>query len=184
MTYNPNIPQASDDPGQSQSQMLTNFGKIASSMAVNHVPLTSGGFNGFHTKVQFPDGISEPAPTGTESILFPFTVSGKVQLVFKNATQRFQLTGLPIVTPGAGSATDYGVVTPWGLTINFGTKIISGSNTGVTTFAIPFSQVISCLASPTTVQGVLAITPENDKVTYTFQGTPSLTINYFAIGLT
>lgn len=137
MTFNPNIPQANDDPTTSQSDLLGNFGKLNADWAVNHIPLTSGGNNGFHKMVQFPNVLaSDPPVTGLQSAVYPKVgPDGNPALFFENVLKVFQLTNLPIVTVG----TNYGVVTPWGFTINMGS--IAATGTGAT-FAIPMTNNI------------------------------------------
>ncbi len=137
MTFNPNIPQPNDDPTASQSDLLGNFGKLNSDWQVNHVPLTSGGNNGFHKMVQFPNVLSvDPTVTGLQSAVYPKVGFDTFPaLFFKNASAVYQLTNLPVVTVG----TNYGIVTPWGFTINAG-SVPSGVTT--VTFAIPFTNGI------------------------------------------
>jgi len=60
MTYNASIPQATDDPTQSQAQFLANFGILNTDFSVNHQPFTSGNNPGLHTQIQFPADISDP----------------------------------------------------------------------------------------------------------------------------
>jgi hypothetical protein len=136
--FNPNIPQTNDDPTVSQSQLLGNFGKLNSDWAANHVPLTSGGNNGFHKFIQFPTVLSgDPTLTGLQSQVYPKTDgNGNTALFFANASKVYQLNDLTIVNPGAGGANDYGFVTPFGFTINAG-SVASGVTT--VTFAVPFT---------------------------------------------
>jgi hypothetical protein len=150
MTYNPNIPQANDDPTASQSDLLGNFGKLNSDWAVNHVPLTSGGNNGLHKLVQFPNVLgSDPSVTGLQSVVYPKAgADANPALFFENALKVFQLTNLPIVTSG----TNFGVVTPWGFTINFGQTIFTASTMVVTNFAIPMTNNVILTAQLTRAQ--------------------------------
>lgn len=178
MTYNPNIPQPNDDPTASQADLLGNFGKLNTDWAVNHIPLTSGGNNGFHKMVQFPNVLgSDPAVTGLQSALYPkIGPDSNPALFFKNAANVLQLTTLPVVTVG----TNFGIKTPFGFTINVGT-IASGVTS--TTFAIPFvSQVYTA-----------ELTPQNSVISYvlTSVGLTGLTLAtsspaayyYLAIGV-
>jgi hypothetical protein len=134
MTFNPNIPQPNDDPTASQADLLGNFGKLNTDWAVNHTPLTSGGNNGFHKMIQFPNVLSaDPSVTGLQSAVYPKLGPDSLPaLFFKNATNTYQLTQLPVVVSG----NNRGVKTPWGFSINAGT--IPSGITSVT-YAIPFS---------------------------------------------
>lgn len=100
MVYNPNIPQPNDDPTQSQSSILQNFGKINSDWLVNHVALTAGANNGFHTLVEYAGVLgSDPTVSGLQSSVYPKNglTTGIPQLFFNNFLSSFQLTGLDVV---------------------------------------------------------------------------------------
>lgn len=60
-SYFPAIPAATDDPSSSQSQIQTNFGSINTQFSIDHVPLTSGTNQGYHTKVTFSQVQADPA---------------------------------------------------------------------------------------------------------------------------
>ena len=119
MTFNPNIPQSTDDPTQSQADLLSNNSAINTDFAVNHNPLTTGSSYGFHTEIQFPGVVSDPGASGNQSALYPKLSGGLPQLFFQNSSVIAQLTGLPIVTTTPG-AVGFGFVTPWGFIINCG----------------------------------------------------------------
>ena len=98
MSYHPNIPQPGDDPTVSQGQLLDNFGKINTDFSVNHVALTAGGNNGFHTLVQFTNVLAtDPAVSGVQSAVYPKSVNGSPQLFFRNISKIYPLTGLNVV---------------------------------------------------------------------------------------
>jgi len=65
MAYNENIPQASDNPSQSQAQILDNFQAISTAFNTNH-----GNFNaadqGKHSFLQMPEQSSAPATSANE----------------------------------------------------------------------------------------------------------------------
>lgn len=132
--YIPNIPQPNDDPTQSQSQLLGNFGKLNTDFSVNHVPFTAGGNNGTHTIVNFPvTQNADPTPAGLASALYTKTVNSLGELFFTNSSFVRQLTDLPLINSG----TSYGITTPWGLIINFGVGTATSSG-NPNNFAIPF----------------------------------------------
>ena len=137
MTYNPAIPQSTDIPAASQPQLLGNFQQLNAQFAENHVAFTATGQNGFHTLLEFPGSQSAPNLAAPMSSVFP---SGNpAQLFFQNNVSPSaiaQLTGLPVV----GSGGVFGIKTPWGLTINFGSVAVNGSSS--VTYAIPFTSTI------------------------------------------
>ena len=55
MSYDPNIPQASDDPSVSQGEILQNFQTIGSNFGVNHVALGAVSNPGKHKFVEMPN---------------------------------------------------------------------------------------------------------------------------------
>lgn len=140
--YNPAIPQATDLISNSQPQILGNFGELNTQFGVDHVAFNTGSANGdgTHKQITFDNAPSAPNPTGTISNIYPQLVSAIQQLFFKNATQVWQLTGLPLVT-GTSGATGWGVRTPWGITINFGQPSFSGSSSPIV-WQIPFTTTV------------------------------------------
>lgn len=186
--YNPNIPQPNDDPTASQNDLLQNFGKLNTDWAVNHVALTLGGNNGLHTKVQFANVLnSDPTVTGLQSCVYPkLGPDFRPALFFNNALNVYQLTNLPVVN----SATDYGIVTPFGFTINAG-SIASGVTT--VTFAVPFTNgqiytaelTQSSMTVPPTLNeyAIIGFTTSMGAITaMTISSTSSTTFYYLVIG--
>ena len=137
MPYHPNIPLSTDNPTQSQADLLDNFGSIASQFGTNHVPLTNGTQQGFHSQVWFAQPLaSDPGLSSPQSSVYTKTVAGLTQLFFQNgglSSNVFQLTNLVITT----TATNYGFVSPWGLTFNFGYSTVS-----TVVFAVPFTGTV------------------------------------------
>lgn len=179
MTFNPNIPQPNDDPTASQADLLGNFGKLNADWAVNHIPLTSGGNNGFHKMIQFPNILnSDPAAIGQQSVVYPKIGPDSLPaLFFRNSAKVYQLTNLPVTTVG----TNRGVVTPWGFTINAGT-IASGTTSA--NFAIPFAngQIYTLILTPSggtlTTYTIISVSGTG----FSFNTQAASNYNYFAIG--
>lgn len=69
MSYNPDIPQANDDPSQSQGQILSNFQTLNTFLSQNHVPLNDGD-QGKHAFLQMPEQSSDPATAANEAALY------------------------------------------------------------------------------------------------------------------
>lgn len=88
MTYNPNIPQANDNPSLSQGQMLTNFGQINTLFGTNlttgaggdHTLLDSAINQGHHNRITFIDQSIANAVVkqagANQVLLYGKTVSG------------------------------------------------------------------------------------------------------------
>lgn len=184
MTFNANIPQASDIISNSQAQLLANFQQLNTQFGVDHNAFNtgSGNGNGHHKLINFDQAASAPSPTGTESGLYPFSVGGLIQLLFKNASKTYQLTGLTITTSGSNN----GLTTPWGIILNWGTMTPSSGGTAVT-FAVPFtsSAYVFCQAQSTsTANTANIITPSNVSTTgFNAYSSGSPSSYYFAIGV-
>lgn len=142
MPYHPNIPQSTDDPASSQQDLLDNFQALQTQFAVNHISLTAGGQQGYHTQVWFAAPLSaDPGLMTPQTSVYSKAVSGLAQLFFQNGPLTpdnvYQLTGLPITQTGSSPNFKYGFATPWGLTFNIGR-----SNSSPVTFAKAFSGTV------------------------------------------
>ena len=82
MAYNSDIPQSTDDPSQSQGQILANFQELNTFTAVNHVALNDGD-QGKHKFLQMPEQASAPSTGANEGGLYTKEVSGTTQLFFR-----------------------------------------------------------------------------------------------------
>jgi hypothetical protein len=148
--YNPNIPQASDNPADSQGEMLVNFGSINNILAVDHFTFGSlSSTDGQHRQVTLPIPLSgDPAvPPGTAAELYiKSIVSGISQLFFINSGGVNQLTGLPLVTTTPG-ASGFGLTTPWGIVLNFG-RVVGVNSAGVPIiFQVPFPTALATVVA-------------------------------------
>jgi hypothetical protein len=124
MTYNAGIPLATDLISVSQGQLLANFQQLNTQFAVDHVAFNTGSGNGdgHHKQTTFNASVSPSAPTGTQSVLYPQTVGGLIQLFFRNATTTTQLTGASSVVANPGY-----VFLPGGLIMKWGVGAVTGS---------------------------------------------------------
>lgn len=69
MSYNSDIPQANDDPSQSQGQLLSNFQALNTSNSVNHVAFNEAD-QGKHKFLQMPEQASDPSTAANEAGLY------------------------------------------------------------------------------------------------------------------
>jgi len=142
-SYNPNIPQSSDNPADSQGQILTNFASIYSILTSDHFTFGSlTATDGQHQQVTLPVPLAgDPStPSGAAAELYTKAISGIGQLFFINSSGVLPLTGIPLVTT-TPSASGYGLSTPWGIVLNWGTiGVGSGGSTSPTalTFQVVF----------------------------------------------
>lgn len=188
MTYNPNIPQVNDDPVNSQSQILANFGVLNTDFSVNHIPLTAGGNKGRHTKVFFDAPIADPdlapnlASLYTKTFTDPLTAANSTELFFQNlanSTGVKQLTNVAITKTTPGGATLYGFTTPWGLIINAGT-VPAGIGASIT-FPVPYPTGFNLMTALITNQGAPGLAAAVTAVTTTQLTYNSTNACYFLV---
>lgn len=113
-TYNNAIPQATDNPSQSQSQLLQNFQVLYTAFDQDHAPYNSP-IQGQHEQVTFPVG----PLTGQ-----PFTyLSGQIGLQSLNTTP----TSRPDIWMSRGTATAFPIT-------GYGVGSVSGNNATAWTY--------------------------------------------------
>lgn len=143
MSYQPNIPVATDDPSVSQSTIQSNFGTINTAFSVNHVALGSGGSQGKHNFVEMPNQGSAPTTISGEGTLYTKAVSDHAstasQLFYTQdaSGKEYQLTRTLTAPFASFSANPGWSFLPGGLLIQWGTNT-SASGTTIT-FPVSFS---------------------------------------------
>lgn len=175
--FNPNIPAANNRPSDDQPDMLTNNSSTASLIAEDHVGFnTSNG--GKHKQVRFQANISAPSIAGIVSALFANVGPTLSELFFVNSSKTVQLTGLPIGTTG----TNYSIVSPWGITLNFGSKSTGGSGSYTVNFQTAVAAVYSIQLTPVGGAATVYVTSStNSSVTFQ-QVSGGSSVYYFVIG--
>lgn len=84
-TYNPNIPQPTNRPSDSQGQILLNFQTLDTVFAVDHVQFSLTTNFGKHKQVTFDTNHPAAAPAGTESVLYTRNVGAAPALFWRNS---------------------------------------------------------------------------------------------------
>lgn len=95
MSYNPLIPQVSDQTLQSQKQLLSNFQTLAQVFTANHFPLTGvSKYQGMHTVLTMQPQSGDPSTDATQIGLYNKLVSSIPALFFapNSAQTPIQLT--------------------------------------------------------------------------------------------
>jgi hypothetical protein len=184
MTYNPNIPMPTDNLSVSQGQMLTNFTQLNTQFGVDHTPFRNGGVNGdgFHKQVSFSQARSSPVLAGTNSMVYPKTVSGVVELFFANAAKDVLLSPSATVTSGGVK----GVKLPSGIIVNYASSLQVFSSGGTTnTFAVAYTAAPAVIAIPEG-SGAAAVGLSVGSVTTTnfvgYSTSPSANVYFIAVG--
>jgi hypothetical protein len=133
MAYSPDIPQATDQPSQSQPLLLANFQSIDALVNVNHVDFDDAN-QGMHKFLQMPEQSAAPTTAANVGGLYTKEINSTTQLFYReesNGTQ-YQITG------GATAASADGqVYLQGGLIMKWGVRSITTPSTTVT-FATAF----------------------------------------------
>lgn len=159
MPYHPTIPQATDDPSNSQADLLDNFGKINADFAINHVPLTDGGNQGQHTKVLIPVPLAytaDPNLLPNQTSLYVKTAAlGTNELFFQNGNLPNPSTFLPTIGLNVRQLTNLPVMngTITNVTQVGGNAQITSANHGL------------ALGNQVTIAGVYGATQVNQSTT-------------------
>lgn len=141
MAYNENIPQATDNPSQSQPQLLANFQEINTAFNLNHADFNTAD-QGKHSFLQMPEQTSAPATAADEGALYSqeSSLTAVTELVFRRESNgdEIEFTGGSLSTNG-WTRLPSGILLKWG-TINAGAG--ASSNNFPTGASIPvFSAV-------------------------------------------
>jgi hypothetical protein len=161
MTYNPNIPQPSDNLSDSQNDLLNNFQTLDTSFAVNHYQFSNAtANNGKHKFCEMPIGILPVGLSANEA-----TIYGKSAVGLSPATEgnlwftpdasgkEYQLTRTisdGVSYPKFGAATTGWTFLPGGLIMQYGTvTTISGGGTSNGTVIYPIT-----FTSPSTAYSI------------------------------
>lgn len=135
MVYNENIPQATDNPSQSQAQILSNFREISTAFNTNH-----GNFNasdqGKHSFLQIPEQSSAPATSANEGGIYTKEENGSTQLFWRNESNGPEQQVTNISPNTVGNNRDWNFSD--GQQMRLGTVVHNGTTTPVT-FSSPFS---------------------------------------------
>lgn len=93
-TYLPNIPKATDNPTESQSEIQSNFNALNVMNSRNHVALSDVNNSGRHVVVEMEEQSGNPAPTAGYGDVFVRDDGGTQNLYFQDdASNVVQLTG-------------------------------------------------------------------------------------------
>jgi hypothetical protein len=152
MTFDPNIPAASDLISVSQGQLQQNFQSLNTAWNVNHEEFNLANA-GKHPFVEFPIQGADPAGALNEFTIFSKTnVAGNNELFYKrdNEANSYQLSG-----PNPNRATKGSTFLPGGLLLQWGAEATVADNQ-VYTFDVAFA------AAPysVTITGVRSNTQE------------------------
>lgn len=170
MAYNANIPQPSDTPSLSQSQLLGNFQAIQTLIDVNHEDFASGN-QGKHKFIEFPIQSPVPVTSGGEVGLYcqTSTYTSNPELVFSHQSG----AGIVEFTSSLQAANGWSYL-PSGILLKWGNSTANGSatiNFPVAATIPVFNNVFAVLLTP--FQNV--VTDANIAITLTSFNATSIT---------
>ena len=138
MTYNANIPQASDLISQSQGQLLTNFSQANTAFGVDHTAFDVVTNQGKHKKSTYVEQAADPATAANEMAIYSKDVSGSTRLFYReeSAGTVVQATSAFSQVTSAASGSSFlpgGIIIKWGI-FSTGTLQATGSQGFVSAF--------------------------------------------------
>jgi hypothetical protein len=184
MTYNNAIPQASDDPSQSQSQILANFQDLDTFLSVNHVDLNDGD-QGKHKFLQMPEQGSAPSTAASEGAVYTKDDGSTTQLYYRGESSGTEvpLTGGFLASSNGYTQLQGGILLKWGnasITANGQTVTFDPSVAFTNVYAITLVRTSLTAGTQAVAIGIGSKTATNFKVFYNGSGT--ISINYIAVG--
>lgn len=155
LTYYSNIPQATDNPSNSQPQILQNFTAINQWTGVDHVAFGSAGSqDGYHNRVSFPAAGNQTIPANAKALIDTAQqASGNYNgylLPFYTATNGATPISVPMIPNITSQAQGYYAFNGQMLTYFGSDHILVNTNTFTLTFTVPFPTphlVPSCVFS-------------------------------------
>lgn len=182
ITYNLNIPLATNNPSVDQPNMKINTNAIDTLLQVDHISFnTTNG--GQHQQVTLPNTqVSDPSPTGVGSEIYTKTLAGIAQLFFANSASVTQLTGGPQTLSTTGYTTlPGGLLLQWGQ----GTATSGGAPVDFSkTFATCYAIVCTRATNSSTLISIAAAVPGGSPSSFTaVSSNSSSPISFVALGI-
>lgn len=171
MAYNENIPQASDNPSQSQAQILDNFQEISTAFNTNHGNFNAGN-QGKHSFLQMPEQSSPPSTSSDEMGLYikESSLTSLAEMFIRRESNGTEIE----FTSFLGAANGWTRL-PSGILLKWGTSNGSGAHT--TNF--PTGATIPVFAAVYTGFVVTFDSTPTPNTFATFQGVSTIGINIF-----
>ena len=141
MTYDPNIPQPSEDPSTSQGEILSNFQVLGADFQVNHVPLGAITNAGKHNFVELVNQAGVPSATTSEGTIYSKAVTrngittSETFYTPDNTGDEYQLTQIITAQKATFSTNPGFTFLPGGLILMWGTIAPSSNVTNAVNFA-------------------------------------------------
>jgi hypothetical protein len=199
MVYNANIPQSTDRPSSSQSQLLGNFEALATFLNNNHVNISNpvgDPEEGKHKFLQMPEQSSAPTTAANEGALYTkeSSLTSSAELFYRRESSGAEIEFTSALAAQNGwTRLPSGILLKWGFTSKSGQQNVifpTGANIPV------FSNIFNVIVSVTDPSGPGAantfvyvktgsLTPTQFTVTCTLRsstGSATASFHYLAIG--
>lgn len=188
MSYQANIPQASQLISDSQADLLDNFIAIQNTFDVNHADFNDPKA-GKHNFVQFPNQAGDPGTAGDEVALYTKAVATVSQLFYQaqSSATPLQVSNV-IITSVANSGTIGGNIsffdTIFGIRVYAGTTpaLASGNTQYTIVFPTPYSTILTAITTANDPNAhYVSCASSTTKLTI-IADKPIAGVNFFAIG--
>ena len=132
MTYQPNIPLATDFISVSQQDINNNFTSLGTAFDTNHVDFNASGA-GKHKFVELPNQSGNPAGAATEITLYSKQAAGSSELFMRrDAGSVIQMSvGVPNAASSGTTFLPGGIIMKWG-------SVVGSPSGNTATFSTPF----------------------------------------------
>lgn len=171
MAYNENIPQASDNPSQSQAQILDNFQEISTAFNTNHGNFNAGN-QGKHSFLQMPEQSSPPSTSSDEMGLYTkeSSLTSLAEMFIRRESNGTEIEFTSFLGAANGwTRLPSGVLLKWG----------SGNGSGAHTTNFPTGATIPVFAAVYTAFVVTADSSPTPNTFATFRGVSVTGIDVF-----
>lgn len=185
MVYYNNIPQSTDKPSQSQSQIASNFSDLDSVFGINHVNFTDATATnrGKHEYVTMIEQGADPGTAANEMALYTKVAGGATTLYLQREGGGTVIRMTPTQDPTIGNQGSTflpgGVIVKWG----FGNVTAAGTNL-IFPSAFPNNCWIVVATCENAGSGInVNVTSKNvNGGTFRVSGAANATVEYIAIG--
>lgn len=180
VTYNLNIPLATNNPSNDQPNMQTNTNAINTILAVDHYPFNDSR-GGTHKQVSLTNESAPGIPAGSSGVLYSNLANGQSWPFWQNSLGTFQILGQDSILTTGYTTLPGGLIMEWG----FGTLPGSSNPTGTITFPLQFPNAcfnvqVSLNANSNTSQANTIFTIGTPTVTsFKWGFTGSTSYNFF-----
>ena len=187
MTYNPAIPQSTDIPSQSQSQILTNFSQANTIFGIDHVAFNdaTAANRGKHDQSTYIEQGADPATLANEIAIYAKDVSGASRLFQRLESSGTVLPFTPVIVTSVVLAQNQYSFSFGSIIIKWGTA--SAGDNATVTFTTSFNVAPSVFVTinqniSTSTARFLYVSGSPGVASFSSKANDTYTFSYLAIG--